>query len=374
MPIYEGIGAITDKLVVIMDIGAAYTKLGFSGEFSPRYIIRSEVRCKETGLMRNIRDYKDDGDLYDVLVDFLHTLYFKYVLLSPKDRPVVIVESLLCPTIFRETLAKVLFCHYEISMMLVVPSHLVCLASLGIDTALVLDMGFSEAVAIPVCHGLPVIHAWQALPLASQAVHINLKSMLTANNTGISSLSEWELEDVKVRCCFVTPKDRARELSKTMPSLTACPDVTYPLQGSKSITIPGKVRETVYETFFQEDNDHQCVSTMLLDAILKVNLDLRLQLAENIVIMGGTAMTPGFKSRLKEELYEQLKKDRYSKLKIKVFKFHSPPCKDNYTSWLGGAIYGCTELLGMKGLTRENYLKENRLPDWANMRDNLRTL
>ncbi|KAB0799199.1 hypothetical protein PPYR_07079 [Photinus pyralis] len=374
MPIYEGIGAITDKLVVVMDIGAAYTKLGFSGEFSPRYIIRSEVRCKETGLMRNIRDYKDDQDLYDLLVDFLHSLYFKYVLISPKDRPVVVVESLLCPTIFRETLAKVLFCHYEVSMILVVPSHLVCLASLGIDTALVLDVGFSEAVAIPVCHGLPVIHAWQALPLASQAVHINLKSMLTANNTGISSLSEWELEDIKVRCCFVTPKDRAMELSKTTPSLTACPDVTYPLQGSKSITVLGKVRETVYETFFQEDNDHQCVSTMLLDAILKVNLDLRLQLAENIVIMGGTAMAPGLKSRLKEELYEQLKKDRYSKLKIKVFKFHSPPCKDNYTSWLGGAIYGCTELLGMKGLTRENYLKENRLPDWANMRDNLRTL
>lgn len=374
MPIYEGIGAIADKLVVVMDIGTAYTKLGFSGEFSPRYILKSEVRCKETGIMRNIRDYKDERDLYDLLVDFLHVLYFKYVLLSPKDRPVVIVESLLCPTVFRETLAKVLFCHYEISMMLVVPSHLVCLASLGIDTALVLDMGFSEAVAIPVCHGLPVIHAWQALPFASQAVHLNLKSMLTTSNTGISNLPEWDLEDIKVRCCFVTPRERSKEFAKPCPSLTVCPDVKYPIQGSRSIVIPGKIRETAFEVFFEEDNDHQCVSTMILDAILKVNLDLRLQLAENIVLMGGTAMTPGFKSRLKEELYEQLKNERYSKLKIKVFKFHSPPCKDNYTAWLGGAIYGCTELLGMKGLTRENYLKENRLPDWANMRDNLRTL
>lgn len=28
MPIYEGIGAITDKLTVVIDIGAAYTKYG----------------------------------------------------------------------------------------------------------------------------------------------------------------------------------------------------------------------------------------------------------------------------------------------------------------------------------------------------------
>lgn len=95
----------------------------------------------------------------------------RYALLSPKDRSVIVVESLLCPTVYRETLAKVLFCHYEVSMMMVVPSHLVSLASLGIDTALVLDVGYTEAVAIPICYGLPILHAWQALPLAAHAVH-----------------------------------------------------------------------------------------------------------------------------------------------------------------------------------------------------------
>lgn len=55
--------------------------------------------------------------------------------------------------------------------MLILPSHLVSLSTLGAETALVLDVGYTEAVAIPVCFGLPVIHAWQALPLASQAIH-----------------------------------------------------------------------------------------------------------------------------------------------------------------------------------------------------------
>lgn len=48
---------------------------------------------------------------------------------------------------------------------------MVSLASLAIETALVVDVGFKEAVVIPVCHGMPVVHAWQALPLGSEAVH-----------------------------------------------------------------------------------------------------------------------------------------------------------------------------------------------------------
>lgn len=98
-------------------------------------------------------------------------VFFRYVLLSPKDRPLVIVESILCPTLFRETLAAVLFKHFEVSALLVVPSHLVALSTLAIETGLVVDVGYAESVCIPVCHGMPIIHAWQALPLGSSAVH-----------------------------------------------------------------------------------------------------------------------------------------------------------------------------------------------------------
>lgn len=37
------------------------------------------------------------------------------MLVNPKERKVVVVESLLTPTMFRETLAKVLFTHYEVN-------------------------------------------------------------------------------------------------------------------------------------------------------------------------------------------------------------------------------------------------------------------
>lgn len=65
-------------------------------------------------------------------------------------------------------------------------------------------------------------------------------------------------------------------------------------------------------------------------------MDLRLKLAENIVLMGGTVMVKGFKARLKEELLEKLKSPKYKNLKISKFKFHIAPAYENYIAWLGG--------------------------------------
>lgn len=198
---------------------------------------------------------------------------------------------------------------------------------------------------------------------------------------------------ILVRCCFVTTKTRAEKFSQPKSDIVPCPNVEYIMEGAKIINISGKLRETACEVLYDEDNDHQCLSTMILDAIMKVNMDLRLKLAENILLIGGTAMLPGFKARLKEELETQLKCDRYKKLNIIEFKFHYPPSKDNYTAWLGGnitfyimkwlflivfffvgALYGSTEILSMKTLTRENYLKENKLPDWVNLKNNVYAL
>lgn len=88
-----------------------------------------------------------------------------------------------------------MFLHFEVSMVLMLPSHLVSLASLGIETALVVDVGYSEAVVLPVCHGFLALHAWQALPLGAQAIHkfvhsrgklLNVYNMLFTGKNNLS--------------------------------------------------------------------------------------------------------------------------------------------------------------------------------------------
>lgn len=83
-------------------------------------------------------------------------------------------------------------------------------------------------------------------------------------------------------------------------------------------------------------------------------------------------MAKGFISRLKSELITLSKSELYSeKLRIEKFKFHTAPSKPNYTGWLGGAIFGVADLPS-RCLTKENYLRLNRVPDWTSLVDNKR--
>nr|CAD7571212.1 unnamed protein product [Timema californicum] len=291
----------------------------------------------------------------------------KHLLVSPKDRRVVIVESLLCPTLFRETLAKALFQHFEVTSLLFTPSHLVTLCTLGVNTALVLDVGYQEAVLIPVYEGFPVLHAEIKTKLLS-----SVNGDGESNPAGLENLLDEIVEDIKVRTCFVTSLERAKKAEEGNAPPPP-PDVSYSVGGLPSFNIPGRIREQAFEVLFQPDGDGNSIPTMILDSILKCSIDMRRPLAENILLIGGTAMTPGFKARLLAELKHLVLTSKYSsKIALQTFKFHTPPAKENYVAWLGGAIFGGTDILAARSLTKEVYMKTNEVPDWASLDYNRR--
>lgn len=145
----------------------------------------------------SIFKYADDNGLYDNLVTFVQEVFFKYVLVSPKDRRVVIVESVFCPTSIREALARVLFRHFEVASVFFLPSHLVVLTTLATSTALVVDMGYHETVIVPVYSGVQVMHAFQAQPLGAAAVHDAIRRQLTERQVARDLLTEDVVEDIK---------------------------------------------------------------------------------------------------------------------------------------------------------------------------------
>lgn len=368
---------------VVLDIGTSYTKCGFAGEMGPRYIIASQVKIR-TGQIRKIWDYKNAEDLYEILKEFLKHLYFRHITIKPQDRRVVVCESLLCPTVFRETLAKVLFHYFEVPSVYFVPSHLSALYTLGTSHGLVMDVGYKEASVFPIYEGRPILNAYQMLPLAGQAIHRNLKVLLqnsvnseASDKCSVENLTEEVLEDIKVRCCFVTSINRAKQIfdvhcGKADSNKLPTPPVglDYPLGGDRFLHISGSTREEACEVLFEQDNEEISLATMILDSLIKCPIDVRKDLAENIVIMGGTSILPGFYSRLQKELYNQLNKPKYiDTLKLKVFKFHQPPSKENYTAWLGGAIAGAMITLPNRSVSQETFLKTNTLPDWCKIQE-----
>ncbi len=178
MPFYEGIGLIAEKNAIVIDLGRANTKVGYAGEAAPRAIVRTPAELRNQGQKDLTRD-----KLYDSLVSFVHRLYFSHLLVNPKDRRVVLVDQLLGSILVKEVLAEVLFRHYEVLSVLFAPSHLMPLFTLGLRTGLVLDVGYAEATLIPVYEGVPILKAWQAQPLASEAIHREIAEMLKTRAT-----------------------------------------------------------------------------------------------------------------------------------------------------------------------------------------------
>uniref|UniRef100_A0A3Q2WYY5 Actin related protein 10 n=1 Tax=Haplochromis burtoni TaxID=8153 RepID=A0A3Q2WYY5_HAPBU len=356
MPLFDGLGSGGEKTAIVIDLGAAYTKCGFAGETGPRFIIPSEIRKPGQQQAVKVVQYNiNTEELYVILKEFIHILYFRHLLVNPRDRRVVIIESILCPSHFRETLTKVFFKQFEVPSVLFAPSHLMAIMTLGINSALVMDCGYTETLVLPVCECTPILPAWEALPLGGKAIH---NAVLFP----------------AVRTCFVSDLQRGLKIQEAKFNLDGTaerpappPDVDYPLDGEKILHIKGSIRDSVMEILFEQDNEEKSVATLILDTLVKCPIDTRKVLSENLVVIGGTAMLPGFLHRLLAEIRLLVEKPKYSNvLASKSFRIHSPPAKPNCTAWLGGAIFGALQdILGSRSVSRDYYNQMGRIPDWC---------
>ncbi|KAJ8341605.1 hypothetical protein SKAU_G00338960 [Synaphobranchus kaupii] len=370
MPLFEGLGSGGEKTAVVIDIGSAYTKCGFAGESGPRCIIPSEVQT--LGFQQPIKVVQQNintEELYSNLKDFIHMLYFRHLLVNPRDR--------------------LFFKHFEVPSVLFAPGHLMSVLTLGVNSALVMDCGYTETLVLPVYEGIPILSAWEALPLGGRAIHKELEGLLmeqctvdTDSNSGqslpavIDSIPEEVVEDIKVRTCFVSDLQRGLKIQKAKFNLEGTeerpappPDVDYPVDGEKIVHIKGSIRDSVMEMLFEQDNEEKSVATLVLDALLKCPIDTRKALSENLVVIGGTAMLPGFQHRLLAELRFLAEKPRYQPvLATRTFRLHSPPARPNCTAWLGGAIFGALQdVLGSRSVSRDYYNHTGRVPDWCRL-------
>ncbi|TKC35042.1 hypothetical protein EI555_003262 [Monodon monoceros] len=299
MPLYEGLGSGGEKTAVVIDLGEAFTKCGFAGETGPRCIVPSVI--KKAGMPKPIKVVQyniNTEELYSYLKEFIHILYFRHLLVNPRDRRVVVIESVLCPSHFRETLTRVLFKYFEEEKLFTM------------RTCFVSDLK----------RGLKI-----------QAAKFNIDG-----NT-----------------------------ERPSPP----PNVDYPLDGEKILHVLGSIRDSVVEILFEQDNEEKSVATLILDSLMQCPIDTRKQLAENLVVIGGTPMLPGFLHRLLAEIRYLVEKPKYKKtLGTKTFRIHTPPAKANCVAWLGGAIFGALQdILGSRSVSKEYYNQTGRIPDWCSL-------
>jgi actin-related protein 10 len=298
----------------------------------------------------------------------------RYLMVNSKDYRVVVVEPVLCPSDFRNTLARALLYHFSAPHVAFMPSPLLSVFSLGRQTALVVDIGWRETTVLPLYEGVPVMTAWQSTSNAAHTVHDTvLQSVLErgtvtdtqtredkpASTLNLEELVEASLEDIIVTACAVRGLDSER----------TAPDIPFPLSQQFTLSIPGSIRDRCAEGLFEDEAGDQSLPAAVLQSLLKCSCDCRRALSGNILVVGGMASLPGFNYRLKQEL-ERLVSDtseRFTKLGALQFKFHHPPAHPSTAAWVGGSIFGSSEVAVLeRAVTKERFREmSQRLPDWS---------
>jgi len=402
--------SLIEKPAIVIDIGHAYTKYGFSGEQAPHSIIPTKLNqgtistsfnklisiydykdLVESNVSPSTKETKEEEYLREMLIEFIYRIYYKILNANSRERKVVVVESILTSTQFRNTLADVLFKNFQAVSVLFIPSHLASIYTLGITTGLVLDCGYADCQIMPIAEGVTLSGLCDFVNLGAKRLHREIEDLIrkhsfvsiAGNKIPFSQsktqlkLTEEILEDIKIRCCFVTSFERSRAYNKEIQekkleygttdglAFKFAPELDYNLDDNVLMHIPGFVREMAFECLFIDPIDsEQTLPNLILNTILKCPIDYKKNLAENLVLIGGGCMLTGFKSRLVNEINYLLNGQYSEKFTIRKLMYHVPPSKENYTAWLGASIFGSLDILDSKSILSLKYKEIEKLPDW----------
>lgn len=244
-------------------------------------------------------------------------------------------------------------------------------ATLGGEAALSVDVGAAHVEVLGVVHHAPLVHAaqWSALP---RAVRPDLLALLREDLGPDLDLTDRQLEDVFVRACFVGDRENCLKWKSLGEENAPKPKEAKTIRAGPggALTIKGRAREMAADSLFRRDLDCGSLPDLILQSLAASPRDTRAPLAENILVWGGVAETPGFRARLAEELKYLATQPPYSdRLHIKEFKFHPCPCRANIVSWVGGSVLGSADG-GVRTTSRDVWVRTRRLHDWADARDN----
>ncbi|KAG9224895.1 hypothetical protein CCMSSC00406_0001954 [Pleurotus cornucopiae] len=429
---------------IVIDPGSRIWKVGFSGEGKPRDVFYADGATGDAlwGLDRAtdpVQRAEEDTILQVKLEARLRSVFHDSLLTDPKSRKVILVEHPFLPLHIKDILARVLFQNLQTTPLAGsrLTSHL---------RALLLVFGtYIPPPAITGAVNVPAANRTTRIPeeVLTDAIMEEIKTRCCFVGSAMESslvepqasaddsfemevppsdttMSESDFSHISSTVSSPPPSDfsvvsnpvqgqRERErqqqenhlqsLSTLYKRYSSATDLQMRIPpasthqagpGRATLIIPGWIRERAAEVLFEGgDVDETSVAEVILDALLKVPMDLRKTLASSILIVGGTPMLPGFITRLHAELLRAVsppqqqgdapvptrKYDRYASLRplipyIAIMNNPAPPAPASdrarasagkapaFTpatlAWVGGSLAGALKTGGAE-VARERW-------------------
>ena len=365
---------------VVLDNGSGTIRAGFAGEDLPKCYFPSWVgRPKHTRVLAGALE----GDIFigqKAATEFRGLLKINYPLAHgivtdwddmeriweyvygeglktlSEEHPVLLTEPPLNPRTNRDTAAQILFETFNIPALHTSIQAVLSLYASGRTTGIVLDSGDGVSHAVPVYEGFSVPSSIRRIDVAGRDVTEYLQSLLRKAGYVFHTSAEKEVVRlIKETTSYVAkdPKREEREWVGMKPMDSKMAEYVLPdghklkvgdfLRGEILMFLYDRkltcVRQIGAERFRAPEIlfdpgviglEYPGVHQIVIDAINRVDLDLRKPLYGNIVLSGGSTLTKGFGDRLLGEVQRLAVKD----MRIKIF---APP-ERKYSTWIGGSI------------------------------------
>mmetsp|Transcript_31374 Transcript_31374/g.22736 ORF Transcript_31374/g.22736 Transcript_31374/m.22736 type:complete len:151 (+) Transcript_31374:10-462(+) len=139
-----------DNNHIVLDIGLTYTKCGFAQSSMPMHIVPTPFKAI-TKLRENIKELKStsfanafpsERELTLEIEEFLHYVFYHLLQISPKDKAVVLCESIMGLRCLTETISHCLFNNFGIKSIYFMLSNVLPMYTTGVDTGIIVDCGF----------------------------------------------------------------------------------------------------------------------------------------------------------------------------------------------------------------------------------------
>ena len=330
---------LTEHLVI--DLGNAYTKIGFSGEDLPKEIIPSLYarnkmfdKKNEIGAFDQKMDifgyeatepqYKDDFDLFHLTcgdhkektskeyLEFLKEALENKMGLSISEYDVIVNISPIKNEENIRAYGRLFIEELGFKALAMINSSSLSLYATGRTSGLVVQCGETRTYTVPIYEGFPLYHALNKTKIGGRDLTEIFRRGILEEKIDIKEGDIHTLRQVKEKtCCVPVEQNYEFYLDENNEDIINKETQLFKLPDETIVSIPRKTRIKASELLFtpgvlEEKKNEQGLINLITGSIIKTEMidkKFKENLIENIVLSGGTTMMEGFADRVYQDLY-----------------------------------------------------------------------
>lgn len=279
-----------------------------------------------------------------------HHTFYNELKVVPDDHPVLVTEAPLNPKFNRERVTQMMFETFNVPALYIGMQGIMSLYTTGRTTGVVVDVGDGISHACPVFEGFALQHNIIRMDLAGSDLTDYLHKLLTDKGFGLTSSGEKDLvRTIKEEMCYVA---NSYESALAESSESAEYEKVYKLPDGQSITL-GAEAFTCPEALFkpsliQGKENVPSLPDAVTQSLQRCDVDVRKELANAVILSGGSTLFKGLPERLTRELGQNSTVSAY---KIKVV---APP-ERQFSAWMGASVLASLSTLQQLWVSKHDY-------------------